>query len=380
MQRAKIRLYETVIKGRKLWMVAVPKHGGGRERKYFTTRVCAETYLAAKEVEFRNHGTVALALPERLRIQAVQADELLRPYDKSILEAATFFVAHLKLVDASRKTKDVIADFLEARRADGCAPRYFKDLRVRLAKFEQTFGERVIAEIASGDIDDWLRSLGVAPVTRNTSRLRLSVLFDYALKRRWCAENPVTLVAKAKVRDTEIGILEPEQFATLLERASDETLPYWAIGGFAGLRSAELERLDWSDLHFDSGLVEVKARKAKTGARRFVPMQPALQAWLKPYQHRKRGRTVPRGLRLKLEADRTRAGILDWPNNALRHSFASYHLANFSDAAALALQMGHRDQRLLFNFYRELVKPKTAARWWSIMPVPKASQIVALSA
>jgi integrase len=84
-------------------------------------------------------------------------------------------------------------------------------------------------------------------------------------------------------------------------------------------------------------------------------------------------------LRKRLEADRARAGIVAWPSNALRHSFASYHLAHFSDAASLALQMGHRDQRLLFDFYRELVKPAVALRYWNIMPQGEA-RIVVLSA
>jgi integrase len=59
------------------------------------------------------------------------------------------------------------------------------------------------------------------------------------------------------VRSSDIAILSPTEFARLLECASDETLPYWAIGGFAGLRSSELERLDWADVHLDSDLVEV---------------------------------------------------------------------------------------------------------------------------
>ena len=32
--------------------------------------------------------------------------------------------------------------------------------------------------------------------------------------------------------------------------------------------------------------------------------------------------------------NRDAAGIEEWPHNALRHSFASYHLARFNDAAA----------------------------------------------
>lgn len=48
-----------------------------------------------------------------------------------------------------------------------------------------------------------------------------------------------------------MGILTPAELARLLESASDETLPYWALVGFTGLRTAELERLDWAEVHFD---------------------------------------------------------------------------------------------------------------------------------
>jgi integrase len=63
------------------------------------------------------------------------------------------------------------------------------------------------------------------------------------------------------------------------------------------------------------------------------------------------------------------AGITEWPDNALRHSFASYHVAHFKDAKALALEMGHTDSGILFNHYRALVKPKEAARYWNIRPL-----------
>jgi integrase len=65
------------------------------------------------------------------------------------------------------------------------------------------------------------------------------------------ARYPILESHKAKVRSSEIGILAPAEFARLLESASDETPPYWALGGFTGLRTAELERLDWAGVHFD---------------------------------------------------------------------------------------------------------------------------------
>lgn len=80
------------------------------------------------------------------------------------------------------------------------------------------------------------------------------------------------------------------------------------------------------------------------------------------------GRFVRSTFRKLLEADRTAAGLRKWPSNALRHGFASYNLAKFNDQARLALELRHTDQELIFRYYRELVKPEQAAKYWNIRP------------
>jgi integrase len=124
--------------------------------------------------------------------------------------------------------------------------------------------------------------------------------------------------------------------------------------------------------------VEVKAAHSKTASRRFVPIRPALKEWLAPYQGRT-GKVAPKMLRKHLERDRRRANIERWPSNALRHSFASYHAAQFQDAGMLALELGHRDQKLIFAHYRELVRPADAHKFWNLRP-EKAQSITAITA
>ena len=46
------------------------------------------------------------------------------------------------------------------------------------------------------------------------------------------------------------------------------------------------------------------------------------------------------------------------------------------NAAATALELGHHDSRITFAHYRELVKPKEAARFWQIK-LSKASRKIA---
>src|SRR6267142_837623 len=74
------------------------------------------------------------------------------------------------------------------------------------------------------------------------------------------------------------------QTVWFLECADSETLPFWAIGAFAGLRRAEIERLAWNEIDFEAGVIEVKESKSKTASRRLVTIQPNLYEWLAPYR------------------------------------------------------------------------------------------------
>jgi integrase len=262
-------------------------------------------------------------MSDALRVEAIECAEKLAALGETLYHATDFFVAHLRNVTGSRKVRDVIDELLGARKADHCSPRYLGDLRVRLKRFSEIFGDQMIAAIAARDIDDWLRSLDVGAVTRNTFRRRLAALFGFAKRRGYLAENPLPDVERAKERAGEIEILTVGETGRLLKAASPDTVPYWTIGAFAGLRRAEIERLDWEDVRLDDGFIEVKAAKSKTASRRLVPIQLNLAEWLAPYRTR-RGRVCPHNLQKHLNNDRDRAELrAQWPQNALRHSFGS---------------------------------------------------------
>jgi len=45
-----------------------------------------------------------------------------------------------------------------------------------------------------------------------------------------------------------------------------------------------------------------------------------------------------------------------WPKDVLRHCFGSYHLAKWNSAGTTAEYMGHRDSKMLYKHYREVIK------------------------
>jgi integrase len=379
-KRDRLEPREVVVKGRILWQVnlgsEIREGKRIRLRKTFASKDRARTYASLKRIERTNHGTAGISLSDRLRGEAIEAAKLLEPYHASLLDAVREYIGRRELMTKSETVANALKSFLGAKRSDNLSLRYLEDLKSRLGRFCESFGERKVADIESGELYAWLQDLGQSPISRNTFHLRLNVFFEYCRIRGWLLSNPVSAVPRAKVpQGGVVGILSVPQVAKLLENASVDTLPYWAIGVFCGLRSAELARLAWEDLHWDETLLEVPSLKSKTASRRFVRLRPNLLAWLDPYRGRQ-GIICPSDFRQRILEDRRRAGITTWPHNGLRHSFASYHLAHFRDPRELALEMGHINSEITFRCYRELVRPSEAERFWKIVPALESSRAV----
>jgi len=345
------------------------REAGKRKRSFFETKQAAKTFADEQNIKLINEGREGAEFPTALRVMAQNAVEHLTPFGKTITDAVEHYLAHLKAREKSCTAAELIDELVAAKKTDGASQRHVDDLDSRLNVFAKKFDGKPVAAITTAEIDDWLRSLRVSPATRNHYRRLLILAFNFAIQRGYATSNAAEQTAQAREPKTKPGMLNVDQARALLENASPEILPYVAIGLFAGLRRAEIDRLDWSEVDFDTGHIEVTAEKSKSKlANRFITMQPNLREWLLPLRKLKGGVTPLENFRQLFDQTRVAAGITDWPDNALRHSFASYHLAHFKDAKGLALEMGHTDSGMLFNHYRALVKPKEAERYWNIKP------------
>ena len=348
------------------WVVRA-KLSGRWIRKYFQTKGEAETYRDQKNIEIENQGMEAVEFSTELRVMAQRCATLLKPHGKTIEDATDFYLDRLSKAQKAIPLKDAIEELVENRESTGCSAVYCYDLSLRLGRFEKKFTERLTEDFSTKEIEQWLISLNVGPVTQNTYRRDLLTLFTFCVERGYASKNPVVHTRPTKEIQKPVGILTVGEVGRLLNAAPPNIVPYLAVGAFAGLRAAEIERLDWSEIDLDGMFIEVKAEKAKTAQRRIVTVLPNLKCWLQPHAESS-GSVVPKNLRWLLLDTREKAQLKEWPPNALRHSYASYHLAHFHDAAALALQMGHTGTNLIFRHYREVVKPKEAALYWKIVP------------
>ena len=349
---------------------------GKRTRKFFPTRRAANTWLRKTVARIRKEGEGAIHMPEQLRVEAVSCAEKLQAYGKTLAEATEHFLAHLASVHRSCTVSALIAEFNISKAQDGASARYLKDLKNRLRRFDDDYRAKLVAEVQPSEIDDWLRNLKVAAQTRNNFRTVLRTLFEFAVMRGYARDNPTAKTAKAKVVRGSPEIFTPELIQKVLEKAPRDFIPYVVIGAFAGLRSAEIERLDWSEIDLSQKLIHVKAEKAKSAQRRLVTISDHLVSWLAP--HAKKSGAVADPERVIVARRKTCEDLeIEWPANGLRHSFASYHLAQHKNAAATAAELGHTSPVMLYKHYRELVKPEAATRWWQIAPPEDYGNVIA---
>src|SRR5436190_2792425 len=351
-------------------------------RKFFKTRTEAEAEALRQRTLLERHSRIAVGLSQRDLSDFIHARDRLAGYGKKITDALDFLVDHLERVRRHGITVSQLGlEVLEAKRRDGKAPAYLADLRKRLTRFCQDFGNRSIASIAVDELDNWLRDLPLSPKSRANYRANIGVLFSYAEQRGIIDRNPIPRTAKPKLIDRPPEIFAVDELRALLEaatRTAHDVVPMLAIGAFAGLREAEIQRLDWHEIDLARGHIEIKAAKAKSARRRIVPIQPNLAGWLRPYAGLT-GRVVPAGARRKLDRVREEAGLARWPQNGLRHSFASYRLAAIQDAPRVAAELGHTSPQMLYGTYRELVHPEEAERYWKISPAVDAGKVVAFA-
>jgi integrase len=352
---------------------------GKRRRLFFRTRAAADLELTRIKTAMSQDGEAAFKLSLTERTDAVRALEILRPFGKNLVEAAERLADYAGKAATSETLGQLAKELYEAKKKDGASDPYLHDIRKHTARLCTQFGDRPAATVETRELDDWLRRLPVGPVTRNNVRRIASVLFGYAVTRGAVERNPVQRCAKAKEPRKPPAIWTPEEVAMLLAAAvehSPHLVAGLAIGFFSGIRDAEILRLEWSDVKIARGFIDLRAEKSKTARRRLVKIEPCLAEWLRRYI-KPSGPVVPAVDVYTQRRDLcAKAGLGAWRSNALRHSFASYHLAQFHDAARTALELGHTSPTVVFRHYREVVTVEDAARFWNILPPAEDAGVI----
>lgn len=172
-------------------------------------------------------------------------------------------------------------------------------VRVHLAPF---FGETPVQRIDAARVEAFIRHLQtkkgqgrrggklLSPKTIANYLGALSVLLNFAVKKKWIAASPMAAVDLPRAKTDQpldhLQFLEPHEVATLIEhvapgayRELDRAL--YAMATYTGLRQGELRGLRWEHVDFGRSLVHVmegftrgRSSSPKGKRRRTVPLAP----------------------------------------------------------------------------------------------------------
>lgn len=352
--------------------------GGDPIRKRFSSKGEADEW-ARQQVASRDQIRGIHLTPGQLADARTALDDL--EGQTSLTKAVAFYLKHHRRPDQTQPIKDAVKAFLAAKEAKKLKPRSISAYKDTLTPFAEDHDGLTAAQVTQDDVVDWLDEDAWAPSTTLHHQVNLSVFFNWALAKKWLGVVPTEGLDKPTLDDRPPAILTVDQLAAILTSATQHPelaplIPTIAIGAFAGLRTSELSQLTWEEIDLEERNIEVTAAKSKTRQRRIVTITDNLLTWLTPYVSK--GRAWPPNRRKRFPELLEAAGIKEWPKNALRHSFASYHLAFHQDAGKTAHQLGHRDSQMLYDHYRELVKPSAAQKYWKVLP-PEDKKVVQLS-
>ena len=364
-----VRHYPSTTPRRKPWLVDIRVPGRKRKREFFPTKNAADVRAEELEIEFHNHGVTAASMPTHHRLDAMEALKILAPFGGTLADAARDFVSRQTFRNQSVTVPDLITRHIEAKAKANRSEEYLRDLRSRLIPFGLAFEEHLATDITQEGVQQYIDSLSVGPVSKNNVLRMLRNLFAVAIKLEKAQSNPVDGVDNLKTVSKPVSILTPEELKTWLANAPENLVAPLAIQAFAGLRTAEVLRLDWREVRIDRGHIEITAENAKSSRRRLVQITPNLAKWIRP-RAQLSGSVVPLVSYREAKTDSWQQSFDRRQSNDLRHSFASYHLALHQDAAKTALELGHSTPTILFQHYRELVTQEDAKSYFAIEPEP----------
>lgn len=278
----------------------------------------------------------------------------------------------------------VVEEFIALKKQD-TGIHHVCSIRSRLKHhFARQFGDRQIGTIKSEEVNRWVASLPVAGRTKSNYYSSLVSLFEFARDQGYLPRGKPTelsLVKRPRSGIPRIEVFSPNDLKGLLNAAlkiKSRALPSLVIQALAGVRHEEIRQTDpkkdclrWNDIWLDQTEPEIHIRPevAKTGRERFIPLQPALVAWLSKL-HVKGSGPVYQPTALSKDYSRIcdKAGIR-WKKNGLRKSFNTYDAALSGSLQETAKSAGNSSGMIRRYYKKELSQVgKLALEWFSNSP------------
>jgi hypothetical protein len=285
------------------------------------------------------------------------------------------------------------AEFIERQRRENRNRRTIYSDRQALKYFCEFAGLTLpLIELTEARINEYFDTMKPGG-RRRTQYGRVNKFLNWCSQSGYLVVNPMAKIKPREKWNANKEILDVEAFRRILFVIAglepikpDETptlryrrlLPFYILGGMAGLRRREMVSSDprdpvveWTDVWWSRNLIEIRDEVAKqTGSvdhKRYPALEPAAKEWLSMVA-KPTGRIVEisQSTLQRLNNELLDALKLKVPDNGLRNSYASYSLS-FRTLGDTAKAMGD-NEATVSRYYVKKLEPDTGRAWFDIRP------------
>jgi integrase len=362
------------------WELTVYSNGK-RIRSLHETQADAEKAWADHVRHVKRHGTdSALLSPEDSR-ELAEARRIIPGVD--LRDAARFYLQHHPAGSAAVTVADAYDEFIAAQEVRGLSKRHLSGLRHHVGLFTESAHTSQIRSITGNAVLDWLASLPLDARTVANYHGSLCNFFNWCERRGLVSKAPTLSIHEGdlpRLKPKPKGVLSVAQCAAMMawiDSHAPKYSPWHALQLFAGIRRAEVGRMQWSWIDLDArvitlpGWTEGGERVVKTGDDWALHDLPEnLWAWLA--KHQGEGRVAVPGndtVEMWRGEEFPKIGIATWPQNAMRHTFCTMLMSFYGDASKVANWSRHANASQLYRSYvAKLVSREEAKRFTAILP------------
>ena len=366
------------------WMVTVPSKvtGGRRIRRQFKASESrnAVDFAEGAAAKAKEQGQTAFYLAPEQVTDAKKALKRLDGLGLTLTEAADYAAKHLRPEGGDKTLGKVRDAIIEAKTRKGLRPASFNGLNFYFGKLVNHFGpDTLVKTISAAQLSALVESFsatGASPRHVRNLCTYAGQFFRFAEQEKFIARNPAAFLGKdAPISDErEIVILTIPQVKRLLVTAMlpayRELLPATVLGLFCGgIRTAELLRLNWSDVDLSDRKVRLQGKQTKTREKRTCEIPASVMEFLLLHPNRQ-GSITPPKFKARLTEFHKAAGFKKWGKNyanAKRHSFGSY-ASKVHDWEWVVSEMGNSVSMLLKHYRDASVTPADANTYFNLTP------------
>ena len=382
--------------------------GGARIRKQFKTLDEAEQYAKKESDGAKIQGQAFFEATDQERREFADVLQKLRDSKVGLREAVEFAIPRLRPAGGDRTFSAVIEEIRQDKSEmleDGTMRENSeKAFRIRSSKIRDAFGSLLVRDLTKKGVEDWLSSLDLAPRTKKNAFYCLAEVLLHSIARKYVFENILdgfTKKDRAKLygreEEQEPEILTIKEANSLICAAIEypklDMLAAVTLGLFCGIRTEEIKKLKWEDVHLDEGFVKISKDIAKKRSIRNVTLSENAKQWLTLCPNRSGQVTRSNytcdfdgrfnklvkhaGFTKKVKDGDKDKVVVAWKKNAMRHSFGSYHFALNGDSIKTSNELGHKQgDGVLFAHYRALSTKKQGTEYFAIAPEASLGKVV----